>query len=122
MSLGPLNVLLGEVSVQVFCPFFNRQTHNLLMCRTTLQPTEPSARAKLILFFNDGHVCVLVLTSVSVPINIAFTNLDLIYKLANVSGFVSQCSLAFIFSLSISSVGSSVKSYSLLQLLKHWAA
>ena len=23
MSLGPLYVLLGEVSVQVFCPFFN---------------------------------------------------------------------------------------------------
>ena len=23
MSLGPLNVLFGEVSVQVFCPFFN---------------------------------------------------------------------------------------------------
>ena len=23
MSLGPLNVLLGEVSVQVLCPFFN---------------------------------------------------------------------------------------------------
>ena len=55
----------------------------------------------------------LVLTSVSVPINIAFTNLDLMYKLANVSGFVSQCSLAFIFSLSISSVGSFIKSYSL---------
>ena len=23
MSLGPLNVILGEVSVQVLCPFFN---------------------------------------------------------------------------------------------------
>ena len=23
MSLGPLYILLGEVSVQVFCPFFN---------------------------------------------------------------------------------------------------
>ena len=23
MSLGPLYVLLGEVSIQVFCPFFN---------------------------------------------------------------------------------------------------
>ena len=24
MSLGPMYVLLGEVSVQVFCPFFNQ--------------------------------------------------------------------------------------------------
>ena len=31
MSLGPLYVILGEVSVQVLCPFFNWVVQNMLL-------------------------------------------------------------------------------------------
>ena len=70
MSLGPLYVFLGEVSVQVFCPFFN-----WVVCLPGVEPVSslyileirPLSEVSLANMFSHtfGSLCILVLFSLA---------------------------------------------------------
>lgn len=60
----------------------------------------PNASHKVLSFFNDGHILSACPNfRFSIQIDIALANLDLIYKLSNVSGFISQYSMTFTYFL-----------------------
>ena len=92
MSLGPLYVFLGEVSVQVLCPFFNWVVCLLEWSRVSslyILEIRPLSEVSLANMFSHtvGSLCILVLFSLAMQKLFYFDEVPFVYSFLYVPCF-----------------------------------